>query len=88
MKEKFNLSEREIKHRLYVDTWDGKDIKEFIKRLREEEATRYSFENINHILYPWRNSNSATKTLTKDIYNLILTRLNLKINRFAGDKLT
>lgn len=32
---KLNLSEKMIQHRLYVDCWDGDDIREFIKRLKQ-----------------------------------------------------
>jgi len=37
MAEEFdNLSEREIRHRLYFDCWDGEDIREFIKVVGED----------------------------------------------------
>lgn len=62
--------------------------KEFIKILKEEKAEYYHLNDENHILYPWRHCESNTKSLVKEIYNLIIHRMNEKRDNLAGNKLT
>ena len=95
MEKEFNLSEKERIGYFKESGLRGdfkvilsQDIKEFIKRLKDEKASSNSFDNKEHILYPWRMCKSSMKSQVKDIYNLLLHRLNLKIDKLAGSRLT
>lgn len=72
----------------------AKDVKEFIKRLKEEcdEEELYYKERWaslpkQHPLFPYRNISSKNKTLIKNFHQLFNHRFKLRIDKLAGDDL-
>ncbi|MFW9872019.1 MAG: hypothetical protein ACFFG0_02880 [Candidatus Thorarchaeota archaeon] len=63
-------------------------LEDFCDRLKEIRLPIPLYWNElpnKHILYPWRNCKSNTKALVREIYNLILCRLENKIENLKNE---